>query len=91
MEGFFSGGGIFQGMRPVTTSCPLPSRHAAGTKKPRRPGGVNDLFAAADPEVQSRGSFDNDVNHHHEGREEWGDPDEWIASTTLARENSGPF
>ena len=41
---------------------------------------MNNLFA-----------FDNDLNHHHEGREEWGDPDEWIASTTLARENSGPF
>ena len=54
----FSNGGFFQGMRAVTTGCPLPSGHAAGTQRPRRAGGVSNLFA-----------FDNDLDHHHEGND----------------------
>ena len=44
-EGFFSNGGFFQGMRPVSTGCPLPSDLATGKKRTRRPGGVDGLFA----------------------------------------------
>ena len=80
MEGYFTNGGVFQGMRAVTTGCPLPSGHAAGTQRPRRAGGVSNLFA-----------FDNDLDHHRDGRQEWGNPDQWTASTTLAHEDSGPF
>ena len=90
-EGYFCNGGFFQGTRPVLTGCPLPYSHAASSKKPRRPGGTNNLFAATDSEAQSRGSFDNDLNYQHEGKEEWGDLEQWVATNTLACEHSEPF
>jgi hypothetical protein len=90
LEGYFVND-VFQGRRPVPTGCPLSHSHAAGLEKPRQQEVTNNIFAATDYEVQSRGSFGNDVDHHHDGKVPWGDNEQWVATTTLARECREPL
>ncbi len=89
VEGYFTNGGVFQGMRPVTTGRSLPCSHAAGTKKTRRKGGVATLFAATISEAQSRGSFNSELDYHHEGRDDWSDLGQGTSTSTLACEHGG--